>query len=1360
MSTPEDFSLLKSIHNYYEKKNNIIEKNDNILIKYLEDPEILKDKNSNNLSLFINELLEQIKKGNNIILPFIDPCYDLVEAYINSDNDNKEIIFNKIFIQLIENSFINRKNLIPIYAYFTQLYSDVEKMTESDEKINKLSKMINLWNLFYSNSENKNKTTISSFCFLGTGLEIGDIFKFPENIILTIKFNFLNKNFLKFINEDDDIIINEKNNIKYSILSKYKNENNEDISSIKFNFENKNKKIFFVFYINNKEKENGYCKFIDENHKNLKILNNFYGQLKSINISVNKKESKKNEIIYSNKLYPFPLKDNGGIVLSSEIKFNDNNKKKFFKMNISTFLSSYEDVRDNEVNDTLKFLKIKLKTINKNLVKVNYINYKEEFNIIDYFGGLTQFLPFLNIINGIYRNNNIHIINNKEKLDILTDFVKNILLIIAKNITNSGEDKQENFKKYWNFYLYILNKIELFNDKKFKMDINEFLSLKLKKKNEIFLQIFNDFLIYMNNKEKKNEELLKQSITKNYFSLANEKKENKNNNLNSFEKTNNQLYRNIMKQLFVYNRLWSKQHLFFKNVPNCYKNKNEDLKIKYKRINYYTSNFQQPLIYPILEIKNFYPKFKKFDINNLYKNHQENILNYDFSSDYFKNNLNESLVNNYLDNNNTNNKSRLKCCLIKKMYHIKGEIDILEISKNDFKIFFKSTDEENEEKCNKKNKNNKEKEDYNCDLCYGSVFSCLKKDKKRLIFIPKDKIMFIIIRVYYYRTSGLEIFTSDNKSYYFNFFQEFNKNSPNKIFIRLMKEFSFSEINQNDKNKRWFESGLNTDNKLLGWYNPKLSNLLYPLFKEDELINIWNDKKYYYSNFDKLMIINLFSNRSFNDLNQYPVFPMLYYEIGFKRKMNEPIGFQELTEESKDRKQLIIDSYNYSMNEDDNGLAFFNLFYSNITYTCNYLIRVLPYSFIGIEYQGDGFDDPNRLFFSIKSTFLNTLNQRADLRELIPEMFYFPPLFYNINDLNFGKISNGKEIDDVIIQELDENEKRKYKFLNDMRKYLENEENLDLWIDLIFGVNKEQNKKGERYYNKNNNINFDNKENILNDEIIMQSYDFGVLPYQLFDDEFPNKIKISKNLQFEIYKLNNRQFINDHINCLINKKESFICKGEKGINKKYLEIITKIKNENLINLFYSYFINNDDKITIDNLFYLFVGDVFGNLFIYQKTKTKLVKTNHENKYDNEISIDKKIFDKISDEYTLLETLNDHTNEIKYIDYNPRLNLLVDYALDGYINLYTMPTLKLILSIQTKDFDINEIINYVVLLSNPFPMICCITYTKLFVFDINGKLINKLDIDEGISFKFNIDKNCGLFNDYIKNDKDIIFDLFK
>ena len=536
-------------------------------------------------------------------------------------------------------------------------------------------------------------------------------------------------------------------------------------------------------------------------------------------------------------------------------------------------------------------------------------------------------------------------------------------------------------------------------------------------------------------------------------------------------------------------------------------------------------------------------------------------------------------------------------------------------------------------------------------------------------------------------------------------------------------------------------------------YQPKsLLSVLNPLFNGN--IDDWSDKNYYYSNFDKLMIINLFSNRSFNDLYQYPVFPMLYDEIKKKRKMNEPIGFQDLTEESRDRKQLIEDSYYYANNEGDTesdtiDKYYFNLFYSNITYTCNYLIRVLPYSFIGIEYQGDGFDDPNRLFSSINSTFLNTLNQRADLRELIPEMFYFPPLFYNKNDLKFGKISNGKEIDDVIIHESDENKKRKYKFLNDMREYLENEENLHLWIDLIFGINKEHNERGERYYNENSNIEFKNNPQILTNDLVLQSYDFGVLPYQLLKSKFPKKEKL-KELEKNINNYNKYLFNEEHAECLIDGKISFICKGEKDINSKYLEIIKNNKKKQLSFLGFLGIKNKDKNMiekNMNNYFsYLFIGDVFGNLSVYKKINNIISNNNKEEV--NEVRYDRCLLGEIKNNYILMKMLTDHTNEIKYIDYNPRLNLLVDYALDGFINLYTMPTLKLILSIQILDFGIKELINYVLLISNPFPMICCITYAKIVLFDINGKLINELKIEEGQNISICIDKNCGLYNDDI------------
>ena len=214
---------------------------------------------------------------------------------------------------------------------------------------------------------------------------------------------------------------------------------------------------------------------------------------------------------------------------------------------------------------------------------------------------------------------------------------------------------------------------------------------------------------------------------------------------------------------------------------------------------------------------------------------------------------------------------------------------------------------------------------------------------------------------------------------------------------------------------------------------------------------------------------------------------------------------------------------------------------------------------------------------------------------------------------------------------------------------------------------------------------------------------------------------------------------------LTDVKKSFICRGEKNINGDYLNIIYKEKSKNF--KYISFFRTLRKTYDYNTFHYLFVGDVFGNLSVYQKINNVNNSNNIKNNKIEEVRYDKRILNEIKS-YNLMKILTDHISEIKYIDYNPRLNLLVDYALDGYINLYIMPTLKLVHSIQTLDFNINEVINYVLLISNPFPMICCITFTEIIIFDINGEFINRCEITNDISINICIDKNCGLYNDTI------------
>ena len=136
--------------------------------------------------------------------------------------------------------------------------------------------------------------------------------------------------------------------------------------------------------------------------------------------------------------------------------------------------------------------------------------------------------------------------------------------------------------------------------------------------------------------------------------------------------------------------------------------------------------------------------------------------------------------------------------------------------------------------------------------------------------------------------------------------------------------------------------------------------------------------------------------------------------------------------------------------------------------------------------------------------------------------------------------------------------------------------------------------------------------------------------------------------------------------------------------------------------------------------------------------------------DFEVNNPEKIFcDNIyCQNYILLNQLNDHTKEIIYIDYNPRLNLVADYSLDGFINIYMMPSLKLIRVIQTKDYKIEGKINKIALVSNPFPILCCASDKMIFIFDINGEFIKSYSVNEGIKVEFCVDKNCGRVNDYI------------
>ena len=67
-------------------------------------------------------------------------------------------------------------------------------------------------------------------------------------------------------------------------------------------------------------------------------------------------------------------------------------------------------------------------------------------------------------------------------------------------------------------------------------------------------------------------------------------------------------------------------------------------------------------------------------------------------------------------------------------------------------------------------------------------------------------------------------------------------------------------------------------------------------------------------------------------------------------------------------------------------------------------MRIFPYTKTAIEINDKMFNYSHKLFKNIEQSFKSVSGQKNDIRELIPEFFFFPEIFININSLEFGKM--------------------------------------------------------------------------------------------------------------------------------------------------------------------------------------------------------------------------------------------------------------------------------------------------------------------------------------------------------------------
>ena len=1077
------------------------------------------------------------------------------------------------------------------------------------------------------------------------------------------------------------------------------------------------------------------------------------------------------------------------------------------------------------------------------------------------------------ILNYQYNYNKTHKITNRSsfKAKNPSDSLYNSALFLLFE-EYLGKNKDTKDKKYFLSKDAINN---LVNEDSYEKNILTF--IKDPKWDEIFLQ--NDQMSEMINEELCRLHEYKAFILQKYEITKADIEKNKNNEIiNSnedilkllplYEKeliqySNNSLEQNIQKKniykilkkkMFSWNGYWSERSLFYPN-----ENDQNTHRLKYKLINHYSKSFMKPVLVPILDISYYLPDFSGFNADNIFNIKNKSIVNMDIdkitkiteSNKETLNNTKKNYLNNiYIESNAElgqkllkisdsldfgkeeefsileNNKEeensvyKKKCflsCLVKTSHHIKGVCFVEEENIN-FKVFF------NQKTGNAMSGVNigftDKDDDYDPErkTCFGSYFMFHHKDKDLYnIIIKYDEIKWILKRRYYYKNSGIEIFTVTNKSYYFNFkFEEDRESFINGILEKIKNlKIIINDLKEGKDNILGYENTSLIKKKFKKRDSEKIKEK-QKIIKLSKRLKSWIEWKI--NNFKFLMLLNVLGNRSYNDISQYPIFPWTLsdytdplkfdlensdanYSLARKsmkiksgtkkndfnyRDMKLPMGMLEINEESKKRKEGFIELYDIMKSSPDEFEGtkpyFYGTNYSNPVYVCNYLIRLFPFTHISIELQGNKLDDANRLFLSVEKSFYNSSTQKTDIRELIPEFFYLPEMFININDVNLGKEENGNIVNNVITP----CNNNPYTFIENMKRVFESlniSYCLNNWIDLIFGF-KLKGKESENAKNIFTEASY--QENIdlksIEDKGAYLRYvEFGLIPDQIMDKECmkrKKKVDIVKGKEITEYnvtnsnklKINNIKYDNN-----IDKNCKLVDKQIQKVNILKSAIITENKLVTLLdnNYVIETEIGNANEVLLNNVKISIMDnkmsdnvskDINNKIIQFYGAGDYIILGGY---YDGKLSIINKINKKslelhpFNEEYSIISTAIDENEEylivgntlgniavyklkmeleefedpkliitqndsVSDININSNLNLFVTASLDGIINLYTLPICKLVRSIKINC----QKCKYVFLSESTLPSIIIIAEIKdntdkLLSYSINGKLISDL-----------------------------------
>ena len=349
------------------------------------------------------------------------------------------------------------------------------------------------------------------------------------------------------------------------------------------------------------------------------------------------------------------------------------------------------------------------------------------------------------------------------------------------------------------------------------------------------------------------------------------------------------------------------------------------------------------------------------------------------------------------------------------------------------------------------------------------------------------------LRRFNLRRSGIEFFLLDQTNYFLNFP---SNRKRNKVYSKIV--------------------------------SLKLPNMIYSssrspadLLKASGLTQKWVNRQI--TNFEYLMQLNTIAGRTFNDLSQYPVFPWILSDYtSHQLNLADPAIFRDLTKPMgvQNPKHVKEVKERYDNFEDPSGTVakfHYGTHYSNSAMVLHYLVRVEPFASLHIDLQSGRWDVADRQFHSISQSWKSLYENLNDVKELIPEFFYFPELLLNLNNFDLGQLQGGKKrkVNNI---ELPRWAVNAYDFIRKHREALESDYvscQLHNWIDLIFGYKQ----KGEAAVDALNVFYYCTYEGAVDLDAIKDESEreavegminnFGQTPCQLLKDPHPARMSIS-----------------------------------------------------------------------------------------------------------------------------------------------------------------------------------------------------------------------------------------------------------